>query len=267
MRASHRMRWLAAALAVAAGCGSSASSPDARTGEPTLAAIRAEIFNVTCGLGTCHAAPTRAAKLDLRDGSDDSLCQQLVARTSCLFGDKLLVVPGKPEVSFLINKLRGTSLTGTPDPGCATTNDRMPMGQTPLSDAQIAQVEQWIRAGARCGDGLPTDAGVPVDAAIDGRDDGLADIATFTAVATTIRVGEATQATVTLTRGAASAGQTLILDPEDVAILGVPNALVYAAGETTKTFDVLGKQPAQLTSLTASSGTNSKTLTFTVLAP
>ncbi|MBC7976095.1 MAG: hypothetical protein H7138_14070, partial [Myxococcales bacterium] len=106
-----------------------------------------------------------------------------------------------------------------------------------------------------------------VDAAIDSPGDGLADIATFTAVATTIRVGEATQATVTLTRGASSAGQNLILDPENLAILDAPNALVFAAGETTKTFDVLGKQPAPLTSLTASSGTNSKTLTFTVLAP
>jgi hypothetical protein len=257
---------LAAALSLGAvsACGSDNPPPDARPGDPTLAAIRAEIFDTTCGLSSCHAPPTVAAKLNLRDSG---LCQQMVSRSSCLFSDRLLIVPGKPEASFLINKLRGTNLAGTPDPDCATSNERMPFGQVPLSEAKIAQIEQWIRDGASCGDEVPVDAGMPLDAGIDSGDDGLADVASFTAVTTTLKVGETTQATVTLTRGASTVGQILILDPEDVAILGVPNAIVLAYDETTKTFDVLGKQAAAITSLTASSGTNSMALTFTILPP
>jgi hypothetical protein len=251
-------------LGVLASCGSNAASPDARTGDPTLAAIRAEIFNTTCGLSTCHAPPTLAAKLNLRD---EGLCEQMVAHTSCLFADKLLVVPGKPEVSFLIDKLRGRNLAGAPDPSCATSNERMPFGQPALSEAQIAQVEQWIKSGASCGGDVPGDAGLPSDAGVDAGEVALADVATFTALTTTLKVGERTPATVTLTRGAPSVGQTLILEPEDVALLGVTNAIEFAAGETTKTFDVLGKQPAAITTLTASSGTNSKTLTFTIVPP
>jgi hypothetical protein len=251
---------LSAALVTGA-CGSDTAPADARAGDPTLAAIRSDIFNGTCALGSCHAEPTLAAKLDLHN---NGLCHLLVSHKSCLFSDRQLVVPGKPEASFLLNKLRGTGLEGTPDPACATSNERMPLGQPPLSGAKLAQIEAWIQAGASCGDDVATDAGV-ADGAIDGPDESLADVASVSAVATTIHVAEPTQMTVTLTHGAPPAGQTIILEVDDGNILGVPNAVHVDQGISSVTFDVLGKAVGPAT-ITVSSGTNSMTITITVIS-
>ena len=155
-----------AALVVGA-CGSTAAPADAPAGAATLAAIRAEIFNGTCAVGSCHASPTLAAKLDLLD---NGVCHLLVSHTSCLFPTKFLVLPGKPEASFLLDKLRGTALDGTPDPSCATTNQmitnqRMPFGLPPLPESKISQIEAWIKEGADCGGDVGPDAGI--DAGVD----------------------------------------------------------------------------------------------------
>lgn len=243
---------LAAALVMGA-CGSDPAPPDAPSGTPTLSAIRSEIFNGTCALGSCHAPPTLAARLDLRS---DDLCRFLV-RKSCLFSNKVLVLPGKPEASFLLDKLRGTGLAGTPDPACATSNERMPLGQPPLSGGKIAQIEEWIRTGADCS-GQP-----PVDAAIDAPAESLADVTSVSAAATTIQVGQPTQVTVTLTHGAPSSGQLVIVDIDDSAILEVPNAVTVGPGISSTMFDVRGKM-AGLATLTISSGTNSQSITITV---
>lgn len=247
---------LAAALVVGA-CGSdpSPSGSDASAaGPPTLSAIRSEIFNGTCALGNCHAAPTLAARLDL--GGND-LCRNLL-RKSCLFPSKVLVLPGKPEASFLLDKLRGTGLEGTPDPACATTNDRMPSDR-PLSGGQIAQIEAWIQIGADCSDVIPVDAGIDMPAELP------ADVASVSAVTTTLQVDQQTQVTVTLTHGAPPGGQVIIVDfvnPDDSAILEVMNATV-GPGVSSATFDVRGRMAGSAT-LTISSGTNSQTITFTV---
>lgn len=64
----------------------------------------------------------------------------LVNRASSLAPRKQLVVPGQPDKSFLVQKLRGqlSSEEGQP----------MPNGGTPLSSPDISTVEQWITAGA-----------------------------------------------------------------------------------------------------------------------
>lgn len=253
---------LSAALATGA-CGSDTSLPDAPAGEPTLAAIRADIFNGTCALGSCHAPPTLAAKLDLRD---DGICNRLVRHKSCLFPDKLLVLPGKPEASFLLDKLHGTGLDGTPDPACGTTNERMPLGQLPLSGSKLAQIEEWIRAGANCGGDVPSDAGV-ADAGSDGAVESLADVASITAVATTIHVGEQTQVTVTLTHGVPTGGQTIFfnfLDSDDGNVLSVPASMYLGQGVSTVTFAVIGQAVGSVT-LTASSGANSMSIPIMVI--
>jgi hypothetical protein len=140
----------------------------------------------------------------------------------------------------------------------------MPLGQPPLSGAKLAQIEDWIRAGADCGGDVPSDAST-ADAGIDGPDESLADVASISAVATTIHVDERTQVTVTLTHGAPPAGQTIILDVDDLAVLGVPNAMHVDAGVASATFDVLGKLVGPAT-ITASSGTSSKTIAITVMS-
>jgi hypothetical protein len=261
-RGLHRIGVVALALAAAlatGACGSDAAVPDAPPGEPTLAAIRADIFNGTCALSNCHAPPMLAAKLDLRD---DGICQRLVSHKSCLFPNKVLVVPGKPEASFLLNKLHGTGLDGTPDPACGASNERMPLGQVPLSGGKLAQIEDWIRAGAGCGGDVPSDAGT------DAAAESLADVLSITAVATTIHVGEQTQVTVTLTHGAPTGGQPIrfdFLDTDDGNVLHVPAASMdLDQGVSMVTFAVLGQAVGSVT-LTASSGRNSMQLPITVI--
>jgi hypothetical protein len=245
---------------VAAACGRAGAVLDGSSGDPTLAAIRGEIFNNSCALGSCHARPTLAARLDLQD---NGLCRLLVSRGSCLFPDKQLVVPGKPEVSFLMDKLRGIDLVGTPDEDCGTSNLRMPLGQSALPAAKLAQVEEWIRAGADCGGDVPADGGV--DTAPDAAAELLADVEAIAAATTTLQVGDQTAVTVRFTRAAPSTGQILILDVEDSTILGVPNSLQIEPGVSSVTFQVVAKLAGSAT-ITASSGTNSKSLTITVAA-
>lgn len=243
-------------------CGSHTSPADAPSGAPTLAAIRSEIFNGTCTSDSCHARPMLAAKLDLRD---DGLCSLLVKHTSCLFPGKFLVLPFRPEASFLLDKLRGTNLDGTPDPACAPTNKQMPFDLAPLSSSKIAQIEAWIQAGADCGNDPLIDAGI--DAPIDGPGEMSADVASITAAATTISVGQQTQVTVTLTRGAPASGEIVYLDLFDVEntnVLNVPypNQQV-SAGVSSATFDVIGMS-AGVGGITANAGPSSMSLTIMV---
>ena len=48
------------------------------------------------------------------------------------------VTPADPANSYLYRKITGSGITG----------DRMPQGQSPLTDAQIKLVRDWIRRGA-----------------------------------------------------------------------------------------------------------------------
>lgn len=57
-----------------------------------------------------------------------------------------LVSPGDPTNSFLFHKVTG-DFTGL---ACATAacGERMPQRSTPLSDEDIAMIQEWIQQGA-----------------------------------------------------------------------------------------------------------------------
>ena len=102
---------------------------DDPTCEPTAASVAA-IFATSCNTSGCHAAEQPAVGLDLATaGVEDRLIDQAAA--AC---DRTLVVPGDPELSFLLEKLTSSA------PACGAT---MPIG-APLSDAEIACVRGWI---------------------------------------------------------------------------------------------------------------------------
>jgi hypothetical protein len=61
----------------------------------------------------------------------------LVNRPSIELERQLRVAPGDPDDSVLIKKLRGVDVA-----------TRMPLGAEPLSDAEMAMFEDWIRDGA-----------------------------------------------------------------------------------------------------------------------
>lgn len=53
------------------------------------------------------------------------------------------IAPGDPENSYLYRKLAGTQLTAGGE------GERMPFGETPLTDAQLDLFRRWIAEGAQ----------------------------------------------------------------------------------------------------------------------
>jgi len=243
-------------VALIAACGNDHAAPDGTPGGATLAAIRSDIFEKSCAFGSCHKGSSAPAHLELWG---DGICHALVQHTSCEFPDKMLVTPGKPEASFLLDKVRGTA-TGTPQPDCANTNERMPLGAMPLTNDQIAQIEDWIRSGASCGDG-GGDAGV--DAMTDANTT-PAKVIAVDATATKIAAGEMTHIVVTLDHAAPSGGQQVDIDVADGTALGAPSSVLVPAGLSEISFDALGKRPARPVKLTATSDGASKSRSITI---
>ncbi|WP_437974816.1 c-type cytochrome domain-containing protein [Sorangium sp. So ce295] len=117
--------------------GSAPGDPLCGAGTATFADVRM-ILNTTCA--GCHGnAGPAAAGLDLRANAAHG---ELVNGASSKCTGRMLVVPGKPSESYIINKVRGTGLCGDdtrmppPDKGAA------------LPEASIKKINDWICAGA-----------------------------------------------------------------------------------------------------------------------
>jgi hypothetical protein len=117
--------------------------------DPTYDAVVDQVLLPRCTFSSCHAPPTIAAQLDLTPGA---ACGQLVNQPSCLFPDRMRVLPGHPEESFFFRKLTGEGLHEAPTNACdnLTTNQLMPYGAQMLDPEDIALVRNWIAAGALC---------------------------------------------------------------------------------------------------------------------
>jgi DNA-binding beta-propeller fold protein YncE len=87
----------------------------------------APIFNQNCVLNGCHDLVTRQVGLALNSWEN--------AIRGSVFGE--VVVPFSPERSMLIDMIAGRGIPS------------MPLGGNPLSAENIAQLEEWIRQGAR----------------------------------------------------------------------------------------------------------------------
>lgn len=102
---------------------------------PTLAQLSREIFTPKCAISGCHSGAGAAAGMSLAAGR---IAGQLIGVVSPTSGMKR-VDPGNPEGSYLLKKLRGDA---------GISGDQMPLGDVPLSAAQIELVRAWIAAGA-----------------------------------------------------------------------------------------------------------------------
>ena len=142
---------LAILLVLGTGCGSAPlyqtddddtagplGDDDIGSDEATWAQVQ-ELLASECG--RCHTTRIRAELTSL-DEYDEGYAM-LVGRPSEQLPGMMLVSPGEPESSYLMHKLLGTQLE------IGGRADSMPPEERdPLTDEDIALVEEWIRAGA-----------------------------------------------------------------------------------------------------------------------
>ncbi len=137
-----RLALLATLLLVVTSCGKLESPTDAGvgSGEPpdptaTYTRVQTEIFTPTCGQLGCHDPLGRQEGMVLGNGQG---FVNTVGKPSIEMPSLLRIAPFDPANSYLYRKITGAGITG----------DRMPQGQSPLTDAQIKLVRDWIRRGA-----------------------------------------------------------------------------------------------------------------------
>ncbi len=109
--------------------------PPSASFSPNFSEIQTNVFTPDCATSGCHAGGTPAADLNLEEASSYAM---LVDIASTQDANILRVAPGNPDASYLIQKLEGTAATG----------QQMPAGGTPLAQADIDVIRQWITDGA-----------------------------------------------------------------------------------------------------------------------
>jgi hypothetical protein len=131
----HRVATLA--LFVAA-CSEEGVTSESLEMEPRLSSIQTHVFTPSCAnFSPCHDSSSPAGALELTEGAS---FDQLVSREATMDPARMLVVPGDPDGSFLVQKLR--------DGLDESLGVRMPFGNPPLPDAEIVVIEEWIARGA-----------------------------------------------------------------------------------------------------------------------
>jgi mono/diheme cytochrome c family protein len=104
--------------------------PDSTTAEALLK-VRA-LFSKRCVY--CHGGARPADGLDLSIATDlAALTETAEVETDSI----ALVVPGAPESSYLVMKIKGAD---------GIVGSRMPLAAKPLSEEDVAVVEEWIRS-------------------------------------------------------------------------------------------------------------------------
>jgi hypothetical protein len=137
------MRRLVTAVALAAilwGCSGgggepSREAPSSGAGDGAFTVLEAELLAPKCSRSGCHGGETPAAGLNLSKGA---AYDALVGVSAQRRPDRLLVNPGDPEGSYLVQRLVPEGDT-----------PHMPLGGSPLPDAEVERVRAWIRDGAK----------------------------------------------------------------------------------------------------------------------
>jgi len=96
-----------------------------------------EILAGSCALPYCHDRESQAGRLVLTSGQNHG---NLVRVKSSQKPGEKLVVPGEPQHSYLLAKIRGEK---------GIRGSRMPIGRESLSVEQERVIDEWIAAGAK----------------------------------------------------------------------------------------------------------------------
>lgn len=98
----------------------------------TLSKIESDIFAKSCAQTSCHKGASSAGNLNLEGKTHAKL-----VNVNATVQGEVLVVPGKPESSWLMKKLQPTGAISLMPPGEA------------LDGARLEMVRSWIAAGAK----------------------------------------------------------------------------------------------------------------------
>lgn len=121
------------------GCPGTGTDEDTDVGPPEGFAAVEVIFAESCVSSGCHGGPEPTTGLDLSPGVAYGKLVSVPSEQTAL--DR--VVPGDPELSYVMHKLRGTYV----EVGGSDETDRMPPGFG-ISGDRIAVIERWIAEGA-----------------------------------------------------------------------------------------------------------------------
>ena len=105
----------------------------------TLDDIQANVFTPTCSTSGCHSGPAGGglpSGMDL--SSADASFANLVGISSTQQPSLSRVAANDPDNSYLVQKVEGTAATGS----------QMPLGGTPLDQATLDDIREWISDGA-----------------------------------------------------------------------------------------------------------------------
>ncbi len=115
--------------------GGPGGQPTAPQSSRDFATLAEDVFVPKCASAGCHAGERASAGLDLTAGAAHA---SLVGKHARRRPDRLLVGPGDPEGSYLVERLV---------PGGDTP--LMPLGGKPLEAAEVDRIRAWIRDGAK----------------------------------------------------------------------------------------------------------------------
>lgn len=111
-------------------------SSDPADAPPTFTEVHERVLQVSCVFSTCHkGGPSPAGDLSLER---DEAHASLVDVPSSVVADRIRVVPGDPEASYVLEKLTAAM---------PADGDPMPP-DAPLEPERIELVRAWIEAGA-----------------------------------------------------------------------------------------------------------------------
>jgi len=120
------------------GCSrSTESNPVAPPTEISFAQSIQPIFTQRCALSGCHAGSSPAQGMSLEAGKAYGNIVNVPSREK---PELMRVKPDSSSVSYLVQKIRGVS---------GIVGARMPFGASPLTDAQIQTIAEWVDQGAR----------------------------------------------------------------------------------------------------------------------
>ncbi len=109
--------------------------------EPSIEDIQVFVFDEVCATSGCHDAETAGGELDLStvDASYDGLVDVPAVNSVAAANGWRLVLPGEPDLSFLVRKMEEPGLgEGAP----------MPLDGTEVTEFYMNAIREWIAMGA-----------------------------------------------------------------------------------------------------------------------